>query len=119
MKHLPKVELNWINELEKEMEEVAKGGQLLEWLGTQLRELTENNPNLHSYITVHARTFAHGMAMPQTPQSVAISQLLETVRLLSLLNLSYNKQIEKEKWHKKWNGVLNGIPGLEDFGGKE
>ena len=116
MNNLPRISISWAEEQDDFLEERANRRELLAWLDEKLSELEKSNPELLNYISARANKFAVGaLAVPNAP-SIAFSSLLETVRLLALLDKglaeSEGRRQELDKLEQIFKGVQ--FEGLDD-----
>jgi len=109
---IPKVSEKQIKEQGEQLKAMITKGAVTEWLDSQLKALAATNPVLYQYLMEHSQKFAMGAVMVDA-QSIAMSQALEQVMLLTLIGGSYRANEDL----KKFEGGVGKLLGDIDLGG--
>jgi len=117
LSQIPFIKDELLGDQARELKDKLDSGVITEWLNEELRWLSTNNPALYKFITEHAQKFAMGVVMVGDPHSIALSQALEQVLLLGLVNATLRGKEELQKFEQMMskffpNGKINGLEGL-------
>lgn len=118
LKAIPSIEDKLLGEQTEELKEKINAGKITDWLNEELMWLSSHNPVLYKYLTDHAQKFAMGAVMVGDPHSIAMSQALEQIMLLKLIDLTLVGNEELKKFTAAMEKMLGGgkIDGLDGFG---
>lgn len=98
LENIPVIEADRIKEQTNSMQALASEGTIPKWIDSELDWLSNNNPALYKYIIGQAQKFAMGAMMVDEPTSVALSQTVEMLRLLALVNACLKGEEELKKF---------------------
>jgi len=113
MKHIPRIQKDSIKKLNLEMKE-AQESDLVSWLTNQLDTMKNENPKLYEYFTIRAQRFSEStIGRPDTNFMATFAS--EMLFMLTLIDLSLDKQKKLDKTNKNLETFINDIEGLDEF----
>jgi len=98
MNNLPKVNQKVIFDINSEIKNLIKSGEMMKWVNDTMENLKQNNPTLFQYLRIQSMRFAIGITMAQGDvNAIAMSYLVSNIVLLKIVDKCVGyKELPKE-----------------------